>query len=184
MRIIGGTFRGQKLSAPEGDRVRPTADRVREAMFNILQHGDHPIDGARVLDLFAGSGALGLEALSRGALQAVFVDDHAGSRGVIRDNIETIGVTGQTKVFRRDATHLGDMPKGAPGPFDLVFLDPPYGTGLAKLAIASALSGGWLAPGAQIVIECGADEDLSLDSLTLISERIYGDTKVLFLEAL
>lgn len=183
MRIIGGNFRGQKLKAPEGDRVRPTSDRVREAIFNILQHGDHPLDGARVLDLFAGSGALGLEALSRGAVQVVFVDDHAVSRAAIRDNVEALGVTGQTKVFRRDATHLGEMPVGAQGPFDLIFLDPPYGKGLGETAIASAIEGGWLAPGAQIVFECGVDEDPDLVGLTLISERIYRDTKVLFLSS-
>jgi 16S rRNA (guanine966-N2)-methyltransferase len=183
MRIVAGDMRGRKLIVPEGTHVRPTTDRVREALFNILQHGDHPIANARVLDLFAGSGALGLEALSRGAAYAVFVDDHSASRAAIRRNVEALGVTGCTKIFRRDAAHLGDMPNGAQGPFDLIFLDPPYAQGLVDKAIQSARDGGWIAPSAQVIVECGEGETLELPELVVLNERIYGDTKVLFLQA-
>src|ERR671928_1268286 len=152
MRIVGGRWRGRSLKGPSSDAIRPTSDRLRETIFNILQHGyDDPVEGARVLDLFAGTGAMGLEALSRGAAFALFVDDSAQARGLIRENVEALGVGGQSRLFRRDATRLG---AAAPNePFSLVFCDPPYGKGLAEKALASCVEGGWLTPDALIVIE-------------------------------
>ena len=131
MRIVGGRFRGRTLSAPKSQAIRPTADRLREALFNILTHsyGD-PVEGARVLDLFAGTGALGLEALSRGAAFVLFVDDGAEARALLRGNVDALGAGGATKVYRRDATRLG--PAHPMEPFSLVFLDPPYGKGLGR----------------------------------------------------
>ncbi|MDE2630741.1 MAG: 16S rRNA (guanine(966)-N(2))-methyltransferase RsmD, partial [Alphaproteobacteria bacterium] len=132
MRITGGIFGGRALVAPSDDRVRPTSDKVRQAIFNILLHNDFGVtlQGARAADLFAGTGALGIEALSRGASFCLFVDDAAESRAVIRQNVEALALTGASKIWRRDATKLGPMAAGAGGPFELVFLDPPYRKGL------------------------------------------------------
>src|SRR3954447_10405239 len=136
MRIVGGRLRGRALAAPKTQAIRPTADRLRESLFNILMHayGD-PITGARVMDLFAGTGALGLEALSRGAAFALFVDDGAEARGIVRENIEALGLGGATRLFRRDVPRLGTA--GPRPPFELVFCDPPYGRSLAAPALAS-----------------------------------------------
>ena len=185
MRIVGGRFRGRRLAAPGAAgggkaHLRPTADRVREALFNLMAHGDYgvppPPEGRRVLDLFAGTGALGLEALSRGAARAVFVEDHAAARALIRENVEALGLTGLTKIWRRDATRLGPC-RGEP--YDLVFLDPPYRSGLGAKALESARAGGWLAPGAVIVLELAADEPLpGADWLTATDSRRYGDTRI------
>jgi 16S rRNA (guanine966-N2)-methyltransferase len=182
MRIVAGRFRGAALVGPKGQEIRPTGDRVREAMFNILVHGIEgaEIEGARVLDLFAGTGALGLEALSRGATYVHFVEDNAEARGLIRRNIEALGATGVTKIYRRDATKLGEA--GTLRPFNLVFADPPYGKGLAEQALRSALAGGWLEPEAVAIVEERADAELELPSeFTLLDQRIYGDTAVRFL---
>src|SRR5881394_392385 len=145
MRIVGGRLRGRALVPPTSQGIRPTADRLREALFNILTHayGD-PITGARVLDLFAGTGALGLEAISRGAAFALFVDDGAEARALLRQNVEALGVAAVTRIFRRDATMLG--PAHPVEPFSLAFLDPPYGMGLAEQALAAMRDGGWLTP--------------------------------------
>lgn len=152
MRIVGGEFRGRKLAAPSGQSTRPTTDRAREALFNKLQHAfAGRLEGARVLDLFAGTGALGLEALSRGAQTCLFIEMAADARGVIRTNIETFGLQGRAKMFRRDATRLGDA--GTMMPFDLLFADPPYGKGLGEAALSAALNGGWLKPGALCLVE-------------------------------
>ncbi|MBX2856236.1 MAG: 16S rRNA (guanine(966)-N(2))-methyltransferase RsmD [Rhodobacteraceae bacterium] len=182
MRIVGGRFSGRRLAsvgagAPAA-QLRPTSDRVREALFNVLAHGPYPtIEGARVLDLFAGTGALGFEALSRGAARALFVEDHATARALIRENIETLGVIGETKLFRRDATRLGPH-RGEP--FNLLFLDPPYHRALAAPAIASALAGGWIAAGAALVLEQAADEEMiAPPGFALKDDRRYGDTRVL-----
>lgn len=182
MRIVGGRFRGTSLATPSGSDIRPTGDRVRESLFNILLHGIEAfdIDGARVLDLFAGTGALGLEALSRGAAYAHFVEDDASARGLIRRNIEAVGATGVTKIYRRDATRLGEA--GTLRPFTLVFADPPYGKGLAEKALASAIAGGWLVPGAIAVVEERASADFAPpDGFTLLDSRLYGDTALHFL---
>src|SRR5579884_3457973 len=137
MRVVGGRLRGRNLASPASREIRPTADRLRESLFNILSHayGD-PIAGARVLDLFAGTGALGIEALSRGAAFALFVDDGVEARALLRQNTEALGLGGVSRIFRRDATKLG--PAHPLEPFSLVFLDPPYGQGLAEKALVSA----------------------------------------------
>src|SRR3954463_5755422 len=156
MRIVGGRFGGRALLAPKSQSIRPTADRLRESLFNILVHayGD-PAAGARVLDLFAGTGALGLEALSRGAAFVLFVDDGAEARALLRGNVDALGAGGASKVYRRDATRLG--PAHPMEPFSLAFLDPPYGKGLAERALTSAKEGGWLAPDALAVVEEAAE---------------------------
>ena len=182
MRIRGGRFRGRSLTAPLGRLTRPTSDKVREALFNILVHGpeDFEIEGARVLDLFAGTGALGLEALSRGAAYCLFVEDHADARGVIRENIEALGLTGASKVWRRDATRLG--PASPMQPFQLLFADPPYGKGLGELALRAAADGGWLAAGAVCVLEERAGIDPAAPpGFAAFDTRVYGDTALHFL---
>ncbi len=187
MRITGGTFRGRALAAPADARVRPTSDKVRQAIFNIVAHhdfGGFALEGARVADLFAGTGALGLEALSRGGAYCLFVEEAADSRALIRRNVEALNLTGVTKIWRRDATSLGPLGAGARGPFDLVFLDPPYRKGLIAPALASLREGGWLADGALIVVEMGADEIVpSTEGFALADKRLYGDTSVLFLRS-
>ena len=183
MRIIAGKVRGKALLSPTDDSIRPTSERAREAMVNILASriGVH-LDGLKVLDLFAGTGALGLEALSRGAASAVFVDIGAEARGIIRDHIEAFGAGGITKLLRRDATELGVA--GTMGPFDLVFLDPPYGKGLGEKALASLAAGGWLAKDATIVLEEGADVTLDLPAGFAVDDRReYGAAAVHFILA-
>lgn len=183
MRIVGGRFKGTRLAAPGAQgggkaHLRPTSDRVRESIFNLLTHGDYPdIEGKRVLDLFAGTGALGFEALSRGASWAVFIDDGPAARGLIRQNIDTLEAIGQTKLWRRDATRLGPCRGEA---FDLIFADPPYGSDLGSKALASAAAGDWIAPGAVIVLEQGIDDPIDPpDGVVLADDRKYGGTRVL-----
>lgn len=181
MRITGGQLGGRALVEPPDNRVRPTSDKVRQAIFNILAHNDFgfELEGAKVVDLFAGTGALGLEALSHGAAFALFVDDHAESRAIIRTNVEALGLTGATKIWRRDATALGPMAAGAGGPFSLAFLDAPYRKGLSEAALASLIEGGWLAPDAVVVAETAADEALFLPpGLEHRNTRHYGETAV------
>ncbi|HEU0061462.1 MAG TPA: 16S rRNA (guanine(966)-N(2))-methyltransferase RsmD [Hyphomicrobiaceae bacterium] len=181
MRIVGGRFGGRPLAAPVGAAVRPTSDRVREAIFNILAHGiaDFALQDARVLDLFAGSGALGLEALSRGAAFCLFVEQAASARASIRRNVEALGLTGVTKIFRRDATDLGPAPRH--GAARLAFLDPPYGKGLAEPTLRALSEGAWLAAGAVIVIEEAKTTRLALPPpYRAIDQRTWGDTQVLF----
>jgi 16S rRNA (guanine966-N2)-methyltransferase len=181
MRIVGGRLGGRTLSAPKSQAIRPTADRLREALFNILTHsyGD-PAPGARVLDLFAGTGALGLEALSRGAAFVLFVDDGAEARALLRSNVDALGAGGATKVYRRDATRLG--PAHPVEPFSLAFLDPPYGKGLAGRALASARDGGWLTPDALVVVEEAAGAGfIAPEGFEEIERRDYGDTELVFL---
>ena len=180
MRIVGGRLRGRVLAAPRSQTVRPTADRLREALFNILLHGyGDPVTGARVLDLFAGTGALGIEAISCGAAFALFVDDGAEARALLRENVATLGLGGSTRIFRRDATKLGDAHPIEP--FSLVFLDPPYGKGLAERALVSAHAGGWLAPDALIVVEETAGAFKAPDGFAEIERRKYDDTEFVFL---
>ena len=181
MRIVGGEFRGRALQSPTGRETRPTADRVRQTVFDVLEHRySGTVAGARVLDLFAGTGAMGLEALSRGAAFSLFVETEADARSVIRANAETLGVLGRTRIYRRDATSLG--PIGALAPFDLVFADPPYGRALGEAALASALTGGWLQPGALIVLEEAAFAEIGrISGLFEMDIRIIGDTRIAFL---
>lgn len=188
MRIVAGKFRGLSLATPKDERVRPTSDRVREAIFNVLAHNEFgigfKIDGARVLDLFAGTGALGLEALSRGAAFVLFVDDHFESRALVRRNVEAAHATGTTKIWRRDATTLGEMPANAGGPFDLVFIDAPYRKGLLAGALEAVRCGHWLAARALIVAEMAAEEAFAAPEwLETLDERVYGDTKLVLMAA-
>ncbi|HZV21725.1 MAG TPA: 16S rRNA (guanine(966)-N(2))-methyltransferase RsmD [Hyphomicrobiales bacterium] len=182
MRIIGGRFKGRSIVAPPGMATRPTSDRVREALFNVLSHGieEFEIEGIRVLDLFAGSGALGLEALSRGASYCLFVEESAIARAAIRENIERLGLTGATKVWRRDSTRLG--PAAAMQPFQLLFADPPYGKGLGEKALCAASGGGWLSKGAVCVLEERATVEIEVPAaFALVDCRRYGDTAVHFM---
>lgn len=181
MRIVGGAHRGTRLSGPApGDRrIRPTSDRVRESLFNLLAHrpeGD-PVAGARVLDLFAGTGALALEALSRGAEAAVLVERAPDAAALIEANVARLRLADRARLLRRDAARLGPCP-GAP--FGLAFLDPPYGRSLGERAVASALAGGWLAPGAFVVWEESAPPAVP-PGLTLLDSRRYGDTMIALL---
>jgi 16S rRNA (guanine966-N2)-methyltransferase len=183
MRVVGGSLRGRTLAAPRSQAIRPTADRLRESLFNILVHAyDDAIGGARVLDLFAGTGALGIEALSRGAAFTLFVDDGAEARALIRENVATLGLGGTTRIFRRDATKLG--PAHPIEPFSLVFLDPPYGKNLAEQALASAHAGGWLTPNALIVVEEAKKSAFTTpQGFAEIERRAYDDTEFVFLKS-
>ena len=179
MRIVAGKFRGASLVAPKGLATRPTSDRVRQALFNVLEHGAPAVEleGKRVLDLFAGSGALGLEALSRGAKFALFIEDDAGARAAIRRNVEALGLTGASKIWRRDATKLGEA--GTLAPFELVFCDPPYGQGLGERALVAAAEGGWIVPGGIAVLEEHADVEVAWPArFSEIDRRRYGDTQI------
>jgi 16S rRNA (guanine966-N2)-methyltransferase len=179
MRIVAGKFRGTQIEAPKGLATRPTSDRVRQALFNVLEHGAPHFDfeGVRVLDLFAGSGALGLEALSRGARFCVFIEESAQARAAIRRNVEALGLTGVTKIWRRDATKLGEA--GALQPFGLIFCDPPYGKELGERALAEAVNRGWAEEGAIAVWEERADVDIAWPArFEEIDRRRYGDTGI------
>jgi 16S rRNA (guanine966-N2)-methyltransferase len=184
MRIVGGRLRGRILNAPASRAIRPTSERLRESIFDILSHRypDHLI-GARVVDLFAGSGALGFEALSRGASFALFVDDGAEARALLRGNVEALGLGGVTRIWRADATKLGKAPTSAP--FSLAFLDPPYDKGLAGPALAALGDGGWLGDGALCVVEEAARAQVGApEGFGAEDERIYGDTKIVILRRL
>jgi len=183
MRIVGGKFSGRPLSAPKSRDTRPTADRTRESLFNILAHkDDFSFDTARVIDLFAGSGALGFEALSRGAAFCLFVETDADARGAIRDNIEALGLFGITRLHRRSATTLGPKPTGVGPPFTLAFLDPPYGKALIPPALETLKTGGWLAQGANVIVELSKDDSESLPSeFAEEDRRYYGAAQVRFL---
>ena len=183
MRVVGGRLKGRILAGPRTSVIRPTSDRLRESLFNILEHGFLlPAQGTRVLDLFAGTGALGIEALSRGAAQAVFIESGIEGRGLIRTNTEALGLTGNTRILRRDATRLG--PAGALLPFDLVFCDPPYGKRLGEAALGSAAAGGWLAPGVLCVLEERAGAEVTPPAgLRIVDQRQSGDSQLVFLQA-
>jgi 16S rRNA (guanine966-N2)-methyltransferase len=183
MRVVGGRLKGRNLASPSSREIRPTADRLRESLFNILLHGyADPISDARVLDLFAGTGALGIEAVSRGAAFALFVDNGAEARALLRNNIEALGLGGVSKVFRRDAGNLG--PAHPVEPFSLVFLDPPYARKLAEKALASLRDGGWLNLGALLVVEeAKAAAFAAPDGFAELERRVYDDTEFVFLRA-
>ncbi|HEY2836445.1 MAG TPA: RsmD family RNA methyltransferase [Rhizomicrobium sp.] len=205
MRVTGGKLGGRRLVAPDDARVRPTSDRTRQAIFNILEHRDFgmgfTLENAAVADLFAGTGALGIEALSRGARFCLLVDDSAESRALQRENVEALGLTGATKIWRRDATDLGSLGGGAlprevgtgsrqatrpiknsaGGPFDLVFLDPPYRKDLVAPTLKSLRDGGWLSTQALLVIETAKGEVFDANGFTHLDTRDYGDTDVTFL---
>jgi 16S rRNA (guanine966-N2)-methyltransferase len=180
MRIIGGKFRGRSIVAPAGRDTRPTSDRTRESLFNILSsREDVDFDGARVIDLFAGSGALGFEAMSRGAQWCLFVETEAAARGAIRDNAEALELFGVTRIHRRSATDLGPKPSAVGAPFTLAFLDPPYGKDLAAPALDMLHKGGWLVPGALAIVEQGKDEPpVAAAAFTEADRRVYGAAQI------
>jgi 16S rRNA (guanine966-N2)-methyltransferase len=181
MRVVGGRLRSRPIAGPKEEGLRPTADRLREALFNILMHayGD-PVTGARVLDLFAGTGALGIEAISRGAAFVQFVDDGIEARSLLRQNTEALGLGGTTRIFRRDATKLG--PAHPMEPFSLVFLDPPYRKGLAEKALTSARDGGWIKPEALVIVEEAVDAKFAAPAgFEELERRDYDDTELVFL---
>jgi 16S rRNA (guanine966-N2)-methyltransferase len=181
VRIVAGRFKGAALAAPKTHGTRPTSDRLRETIFNILAHGlDVDLDGTRVLDLFAGTGALGFEAISRGARHCTFIEEGTEARGVIRRNMEALGLNGASKIFRRDATRLGSA--GTIEPFDLVFADPPYDKKLGEKALASAAKGGWLKPGTLCVLEERSSAEIDIpEGFEELDRRQTGDSQVLFL---
>ncbi|RCL00727.1 MAG: putative methyltransferase [Candidatus Tokpelaia sp. JSC189] len=179
MRIVGGKFKSRLLATPPSSpEIRPTSDRIRENLFNILEHRlDKGFDGRRILDLFAGTGAFGFEALSRGAKTAVFIEESVEGRALIRTNIETFGLTDATRILRRDATRLGSI--GTMAPFHLVFADPPYGQGSGEKAFVAALAGGWLHNEAVLVLEEARDIAIKLpENFVVDDERHYGGTTV------
>ena len=184
MRVVGGKLRSRPIAGPKSDVVRPTADRLREALFNILAHGyGDPVTGARVLDLFAGTGALGIEAISRGAAYTLFVDEGVEARALLRANVETLGLGGVTRIFRRDATRLGAVHPLEP--FSLVFLDPPYGKGLAEEALTSAREGRWITKDNLIVVEEAAEAGFKApQGFEELERRRYDDTEFVFLRSL
>jgi 16S rRNA (guanine966-N2)-methyltransferase len=183
MRVVGGRLRGRNIASPSSRDIRPTQDRLREPLFKILVHAyDDPIEGARVLDLFAGTGALGIEAVSRGAAFALFVDNGAEARALLRNNVESLALGGVTKVYRRDATNPG--PAHPIEPFSLVFCDPPYGRGFAEKALISLRDGGWLTQGALLVVEeSKAAAFATPDGFAELERRAYDDTEFVFLRA-
>ncbi len=174
-RIIAGRHRGRRLEVPPGLAVRPTAERLREALFSILQHQQPPLAGAHFLDLFAGSGAVGLEALSRGAARLTAVEVDRTAAAALRHNIETLGETARARLLVADATRL----PSAAEPVDIVYLDPPYGSGLATPALASLLAGGWLQRGSLAVVELAAREAFQASlGFTIEDERRYGAGRI------
>lgn len=185
MRIVAGQFKGRPIQAPKTDATRPTSDRARESLFNILRHADWapPLEGARVLDLFAGSGALGFEALSRGAAFCLFVETAHAARGAIRNNIEALGLFGRTRLHRRSATEMGEKPAGIGPEFDLVFIDPPYRKDLVVPCLRGLKAGQWLTDDALVVVETAADETPDFDGWDVITDRGIGAAKVWFMKA-
>jgi 16S rRNA (guanine966-N2)-methyltransferase len=178
MRIVGGKFRGRVLQAPKSQDIRPTSDRIRESLFNVISHNySEYLENTRVLDLFAGTGALGIEALSRGARFTLFIENSVEGRGLLRQNIENLSLQGHSKVFRRDATDLG--PIGSMIPFDLVFADPPYGRGFGEKAAAGLIAGGWLSPSGLLVLEENRDiAPENLPGFELLEKKSYAGTKI------
>jgi 16S rRNA (guanine966-N2)-methyltransferase len=180
VRIVGGEFRGRSLATPKSNDIRPTSDRTRESLFNIIGHVyPQALDGARVMDVFAGTGAVGLEAVSRGCKSALFVENGVEGRGLLWENIDSLGLHGRTRILRRDATNLG--PSNNIEPFDFLFADPPYGKGLGEKAMLSAHAGNWLAPGALAILEERADINPVVDPVfKLLESRTFGDTRMDF----
>jgi len=186
VRIVAGSLKGRAIATPEGQNTRPTSDRARQAIFNVLEHAPwaEGLHGARVIDLYAGSGALGFEALSRGAAFCLFVDTDDSARGAIRENMDAYGLFGRCRVHRRSATDLGPRPGSAGEAFTLAFLDPPYAKGLGEQTLARLLEGDWLAPGAIVVFERGSDEpEIDTPGYERLDARDYGAARVLFLKA-
>lgn len=184
MRIVAGTLKGRAIVAPEGKATRPTSDRARQAVFNVLEHAAwaEPLQGARVIDLFAGSGALGFEAMSRGAAFCLFVETDETARGAIRENADAYGIMGATRVHRRSAIDLGGRPGSDGEAFDIAFLDPPYGKGFGEQSLQKLIEGNWLKPGALVLFERGSDEpEIETPGYEWLDARDYGAARVLFL---
>jgi 16S rRNA (guanine966-N2)-methyltransferase len=181
MRIVGGRLKGRVLHGPSDSEIRPTSDRLRETIFNILAHAyDDPLTDAVVIDLFAGTGAMGLEALSRGARKSLFVEVAPKARALIRANVDALGLGGATRIFRRDARKLGHAPPGEQ--FSLAFLDPPYGQHLAEQSLMALRDGGWLMPQALVIVEDEVDAELVAPAgYGILETRVYGDTKIAIL---
>jgi len=187
MRIVAGSLKGRAIVAPEGQGTRPTSDRARQAIFNILEHAPwaEGLQDQRVIDLYAGSGALGYEALSRGAAFCLFVETDDAARGAIRENMDAYGLFGRSRVHRRSATDLGPRPGSAGEAFTLAFLDPPYRQGLGEQTLPRLVEGDWLAPGAIVVFERGSDEpDVDTPGYERLDARDWGAARVLFLRTL
>ncbi len=185
MRIVGGKFKGRAIKAPEGKTTRPTSDRTRESIFNVLAHADWApsLEGARVIDAFAGSGALGFEAISRAAAFCLFVETESSARGCIRDNVETFQLFGVTRIHRRSAVDLGPKPAGVGAPFDVVFLDPPYGYNLVPPAMEQLIRGAWITADALVIAETGADEEAPVTpGWKALDQRIYGAARISFFQ--
>lgn len=186
MRIVAGSLKGRAIAAPDGQGTRPTSDRARQAVFNVLEHAAWAdgLQGARVMDVYAGSGALGFEAISRGAAFCLFVETDEDARGAIRENADAYGLMGRTRVHRRSATDLGVRPGSDGEAFDLAFLDPPYRKGLGEQTLLRLLEGNWLRPGAVVVFERGSDEpEIETPGYDRLDARDYGAARVLFLRA-
>jgi 16S rRNA (guanine966-N2)-methyltransferase len=183
MRIIGGRLKGRVLQSPPDGEIRPTSDRLRETIFNILAHAyDDPVSDAAVIDLFAGTGAMGLEALSRGARNVLFVEIAGKARALIRANVDALGLGGVAQIFRRDARKLGPAPQGKS--FSLAFLDAPYGQHLAEQALVALRDGNWLSPQALLIVEEAAEAELFVpDDYRILETRVYGDSKIAILAA-
>jgi 16S rRNA (guanine966-N2)-methyltransferase len=181
MRVIGGRLRGRNIAGPSTQAIRPTQDRLRESLFNILMHAyENPMLDARVLDLYAGTGALGIEAVSRGAKFTLFVDNGSEARALLRDNVESLGLGGVTKVYRRDASDPG--PAHPVEPFALVFIDPPYRQNLAEKSLVALRNGGWLVPDALVVVEEAKDAGFTPpEGYEELERRAYDDTEFTFL---
>ncbi len=185
MRIVGGRLKGRALAAPEGRDLRPTADRVRESVFNILAHGvdGFDLDGVTVIDIFAGTGALGFEALSRGAGHGVFIDNDPGALKLVRKNAGPLGLGREVTLLRLDAARLAPPPRSAKTPSALAFLDPPYESGLIQPALLGLGDKGWLAEGAVVVCEVAAKEEFAAPKkFEVMDERTYGAARVVFLK--
>jgi 16S rRNA (guanine966-N2)-methyltransferase len=183
MRVIGGRLRGRNIAGPSTQAIRPTQDRLRESLFNILMHAyENPMLDARVLDLYAGTGALGIEAVSRGAKFTLFVDNGSEARALLRDNVESLGLGGVTKVYRRDASDPG--PAHPVEPFALVFIDPPYRQKLAEKSLVALRNGGWLVPDALVVVEEAKDAGFKApEGYEELERRAYDDTEFTFLRS-
>lgn len=178
MRIIAGNFKGRRLLVPPGQAIRPTGERAREALFDVLEHGQPPVRGTRFLDLFCGTGAVGLEAHSRGAAEVVLVEHDRAALEVARANVARLGAPTSVRLLARDASRLGPAPR----PFDLIFLDPPYRSGLAGATLEVLAQAGWVAADARVIVELSATEDLDLPApYSLERARRYGSAKFLYL---
>lgn len=180
MRIVGGKYRGRSIASPKTDKIRPTKDRTRESLFNILEHSySDLLEDGRMLELFAGTGAVGIEALSRGCEFVLFVEQSIEGRGLLRQNTDNLSLHGCTKIFKRDATKLGPLSKFEQ--FTILFADPPYGLGLGEKAILSAVDNGWMIDQALVILEERSDVEPVLDArFTQLDKRPFGDTNIWF----